>query len=62
MEGVGFVGSVWKLRISLNSSYTMIPKCFGVPRPVGTGSGNNPVHGVYKSVASVMVSVVTAMN
>ena len=36
MEGAGFVGSIWKLKVSLNSFYTVIPKCFRVPRPVGT--------------------------
>ena len=62
MEDVGVFESIWKLIVSFNSSYTIILRCLRVPRPVRTGSGNNPVPGVCRSVASVMVSVLVTMT
>ena len=62
MESAELVGSTWKLRVSLNIPYTVISKCLRVPRPIGTWSGNNPVPGVYKGIASVMVIVVIAVT
>ena len=54
MKNVGFVGSTWKSNLSLSMFYTMILKCFRVPRPVGTGSRNNPIPGVYGRVAFII--------
>ena len=62
MENVGFVGSIWKLKVSLSRSYTIIQNCFQVPRPVRTGSGNNPVLGMYKKVVFIIESVVVTMT
>ena len=53
MKNIGFVRSIWKLKVSLSRSYTMILKCLWVPRPVGTRSRNNPIPGVYRRVAFV---------
>ena len=62
MENVGLIRSIWKLKVSLSRFYTMIPKFFGVSRPVRTGLGNNTVPRVYKKVAFIMASVVVTMT
>ena len=51
MKNLGIVGSVWKLKLPLDSPYNMFQTYFRVPRHIGAWPGNILVFGVHRSVA-----------